>query len=132
MRDPGELQVFPFRESVANLYRAVIMETDDITGYCALCLLAGTGHERDSITDAYILAESAVAQLHAFGVLAGTHPQKGYSVAMLGVHIGLDLEHKCAELRLVRLHQTRPRRARAGLRRPLHKVIEHFPNAKIT
>ena len=60
-------------------------------------------HEGDGVIDRQRLAAVALLDLHAALELARADAQEGDPVAVLGVHVGLDLEHETGEFRLVRL-----------------------------
>src|SRR3546814_15485627 len=57
------------------------------------------------------------------------------SVAMLGVHVRLDLEHEAGELFFLRLHvaftRSEPSMPELRRRRPFGKTIQQFAHAKV-
>ena len=63
-----------------------------------------------------VLAGTHVAQLHAALEVAGCQAHEGDAVAVVGVHVGLDLEHEAADVFLVRGDRARLGRLHARRR----------------
>ena len=94
-------------------------------------LLAVTGHKGHRIGDVHILADTHVAHLHALFVFAGDHAHKGDTVAVLRIHVCLDLEHEAGERIVGRLNLSLGRVARPGGRRQRGKGIQKWPDAEV-
>jgi hypothetical protein len=73
----------------------------------------------------------ALLELHAALEAAGADAQEGDAVAVLGVHVGLDLEHEAGELRLVRLHLARRRPAAIGAGDRVDHRVEQALHAEV-
>src|SRR3546814_1801086 len=65
-------------------------------------------------------------QLGAALEVAGAQPQEGDAVAVVGVHVGLDLEHEAADLVFGRLHLAALRRLRARRRRHVGDALQQL------
>ena len=70
-------------------------------------------------------------QLHAAAELARAQAQEGDAVAMIRIHVGLDLEHEAGDLVLGRVDGARLGRLRARRRRPDAIRVEQFAHAEI-
>src|SRR5690606_11614114 len=100
VRNAGEAHVLAGGEGVADLDGAVVVQADDVAAVGFLQALAVAGEEGQGVADLDVLADAHMAHLHALLVLAGAHAHEGDAVAVLGVHVRLDLEHEAAEGRL--------------------------------
>ncbi|MPN17758.1 hypothetical protein SDC9_165113 [bioreactor metagenome] len=93
-RNAGKAQVFALGEGLAEADGAVVGDADDV----ARPRLIGSGaiarHEGNGVVDRQGLAGGHLLDLHAPVEAAGTDAQEGDAVAVLGVHVGLDLEHE--------------------------------------
>src|SRR3546814_7026055 len=70
-------------------------------------------------------------QLGAALEVAGAQPQEGDAVAVVGVHVGLDLEHEAADLVFGRLHLAALRRLRARRRRHVGDALQQLADAEV-
>ena len=73
-----------------------------------------------------------MAHFHALGVAARAYPDESNSIAVLGVHIGLNLKHKTRKRRLKCVDFATLSGSGQRLWRPLNKVIQHLAYAKVT
>ena len=71
-----------------------------------------------------------MAHLHAF-VLARADAHEGDAVAVLGVHVRLDLEHEACEFLLGRLHGALVGDPRQRLRCPVDDGVQHMVDAEV-
>ena len=72
-----------------------------------------------------------MAHLHALVVAARADAHERNAVAVLGVHVRLDLEHEAAELLLGRLHAALVGGARQRARRPVDHGVEYVVDAEV-
>lgn len=88
-------------------------------------------HEGDGVVDGDRLAGRHLQQLHAALEAAGAHPHKGDAVAVLRIHVGLDLEDEAGELVFERRDFARLRDARQRLRRQPHQRVQQRLYAEV-
>ena len=72
------------------------------------------GHEGERIGDAHLLVEPHVIHAHAARVFARAQAHEGDAVAMLRIHVRLDLEDEAGELLFERLDGALARRRAAA------------------
>ncbi len=72
-----------------------------------------------------------MAHLHAFFVFAGADAHERDTVAVLGVHVRLDLEHEAGELLFHRFHGTFVGHPWQRARGPVHHGVEHMVDAEV-
>ena len=65
MRHAGEFELLAITKGIANLDGAVIVQADDITGYCLLDHIALAGFKVYCVGNSYVLAEAHMAHFHA-------------------------------------------------------------------
>src|SRR5690554_1200829 len=132
VRDTHKPHLLAHGKGIANLDGAVVMQADDVAGPRLLDMRPVRGEEGQGIGNLDILADTHVTHLHVLFVLARADPQESDAVAMLGVHVGLDLEHEAGELRVGGLHA--PGIGLPGLRRRriLNEAIQHFAHTEVT
>src|SRR6185437_5581792 len=94
---------FAFGERVADAERAVVGNADDVAGIGLVRDRAVLGEEELRACQRHALAGAHELRLHAAAELAGTQPREGDAVAVVRIHVGLDLEHEGAHARLGRL-----------------------------
>ncbi len=87
-------------QRVADAELAVVGDADDVAGPGVLGELAVAGEEEHRVRHRHRLAGADVVQLHAALEVARAEPEEGDPVAVLGVHVGLDLEDEAGDLRL--------------------------------
>ncbi|EYU01626.1 hypothetical protein PA99_2147 [Pseudomonas aeruginosa PA99] len=109
----------------------MVVQADDVAGIGLFQLLALGGEEGQRVGDLHVLAQAHVAHLHAFLVLARADAHEGDAVAVLGIHVRLDLEHEAGELLLGRLHAAFVGGARQRLRRPVDDAVEDLVDAEV-
>ncbi len=95
----------------------MIVQADDVACVRLLGLAAIGGEKGQGIGNAHVLVEPRMVQSHAARVAPRAEAHEGDSVAMSGVHIGLDLEHESRELGFIRIHGALQGRPRLGCRR---------------
>ncbi|RMO66656.1 hypothetical protein ALQ39_00548 [Pseudomonas amygdali pv. eriobotryae] len=131
VRNTGEAQCFAFGEGVADLDGAVVVQTDDVTGIGFFQLLTLRREERQRITDPHVLAQAHVAHFHSLVVTARTDTHERDTVAVLGVHVRLDLEHETAEFLFGRFDGALVGHACQWLGSPVHHGIEYMVDAEV-
>ncbi len=93
-----------FRQTVANAQDAVVRDADNVAAIGLFGQLAIRRKEHDRRIDRQLLAGVLHLQLHAALELARAQFQHGDTVAVIGVHIGLDLEDKACDFLFRRLY----------------------------
>src|SRR5690606_37487624 len=132
MRYTGEFKLFTFSKGVANLNSAVIVQPNNITSDSFLYRTAIAGHKGYRISNFYILTQTYMTHLHTLAINSGADAHKGDTIAMLGVHIGLDFKNKTAKFFFVRFNKPLFCITAARCRRPLNETIQHFTYTEIT
>ena len=82
---------------VAQLHAAVGGKAHDVAGIGLFHRLAALAHKGHHAGGAQLFGGAHDLEFHARRVLAAGHAHKGNAVAVVGVHIGLHLEHHAAE-----------------------------------
>ncbi len=131
VRDTGEAQHFAFGEGVTDLDGAVVVQADDVASIRFFQLLTLGGEEGQGVADAHVLAGTHVAHFHAFFVFAGADTHEGDTVAVLGVHVRLDLEHEAGEFLFHRLHGTLVGNPGQRLGGPIDHGIQHVVDTEV-
>ena len=131
VRNTGKGQLFTFGKTIADSDGAVVVDADDIARPGGLGVFAPVGHERDGIAHTDILARAQMAHLHAFLVMARADAHKGDPVAMLRVHIGLDLKHEARQRLFCGRHLARGGLASLRGRRPLDERVQQRADAEV-
>src|SRR5690554_1083512 len=131
VRDTHKPHLLTHGEGVTNLDGAVVVQADDVARPRLLDMRPVRGEEGQGIGNLDVLADTHVTHLHVLLVLARADPQESDAVAMLGIHIGLDLEHEARELRVGGLHTPRIGLPGLGRRRILNEAIQHFAHPEI-
>ena len=129
--DADDLDRLALGQRVADPQHAVVGNADDVAGPRLVDDLALAGEEQDRRIDRQHLAGAHLRQLHAAAEPAAAQPQEGDAVAVVGVHVGLDLEHEARDLGLGRLDGARLGRLRTRRRRPGGQRIEKLAHAEI-
>ncbi|MNE93689.1 hypothetical protein D3C80_1915700 [compost metagenome] len=70
VRDTRKLHHFALGERIADLDGAVVMQTNDVARIRLFNMRTVTGHEGQRVGDNHVFADTHLAQLHAFFVLA--------------------------------------------------------------
>ena len=104
----------------------MIGNADDIAGHGFVGQFAVVPEKEHRIGDGQVLAGPHVPELHAAPEGARGHAQERHAVAVVGVHVGLHLEHEARDLGLVRADGVRLGRLRPRLGRPGAERAEQF------
>ncbi len=131
VRDTGEPQGFALGEGIADLDGAVVVQADDVAGVGFFQLLAFRREERQRVADPYVLAQAHMAHFHALVVTARADTHEGDAVAVLGIHVRLDLEHETAEFLFRRLDGALVGHTCQRLGCPVHHGIEYMIDAEV-
>ena len=97
------MQFLAFGECIADAQIAMIGNANDVTGKRFLCGFAVLGQKKLRIVDGHLLARAHMEKLDAALEVPRGQPHKCNSVAVFGVHIGLDFEDKAHHIILGRL-----------------------------
>ena len=81
----------------------MVGNADDVAGKGFIRQRAVLGKEELRTGQRHVLAGAYQFCLHAAGKLAGAQPRKGDAIAMVRIHVGLDLEHERAHARFRRV-----------------------------
>ena len=103
VRHAAEQDVLALGQRVADAQRAVVGDADHVAGKGLVGGDAAAGEEELRRRQAHRLAGAHQLGLHAALQLARADAHEGDAVAVVGVHVGLDLEDEGAHLRLGRL-----------------------------
>ncbi len=120
------------REGISDLNRAVIMQTNDVTRPCRLCLRTFARKKCHGIAYPNIFAESDVFHFHTLLILTRTNPHKSDSVPMFWVHICLNFEHKTRKLTAIRVNYASTGISRQRRWRKFNKAFQHLLHSKIS
>ena len=129
--DADDLEGLALGQRVADAQHAVIGNADDVAGPRLVDDFALAGEEQDRRIDRQDLRRAHLRQLHAATELAAAQAQEGNAVAVVGIHVGLDLEHEARDLGLGRLDRPRLGGLRPRRRRPGGDRVEQFLHAEI-
>ena len=125
----GKTNAFSLGEGVADAHRAVVGNADDVAGMGVLGDFAVPGHEEDRAAHHDVLAGAHLVQLHAPVEMARAHAEEGDAVAVVAVHVGLDLEYEPGDGGLPRLDDANVGRVRARFRGVLRQQLEQGVHA---
>ena len=128
---PTILTVSPSVSVSPTLQHAVVGDADDVARPRLVDDLAIAGEEQDGRVDRQDLAGAHLRELHAAAELAAAQPQEGDAVAVVGVHVGLDLEDEARDLGFGGLDRPRLGRLRARRRRPGGQRVQKLAHAEI-
>ena len=78
-----------------------------------------------------VLAQPDVQVVGVTSENAGTHFHEGDTVAVVGVHVGVDLEDKTGEFLLVRLHEALVRLAGKRAGSDLDETVQHLADTEV-
>ena len=109
----------------------MIGNADNVAGPGLVGQFAITGQEQHRIVQVHHLAAAHMLQFHAALEVPRTKPEKGNAVAVIGVHVGLDLEDEAADLALAGFDLPIDGRLRARRRRQLAKSFQQLAHAEI-
>ena len=102
-RHADEIDLLALGQRIADPDGAMVGNADDVAGIRLFGQRAVLREEELRRVERDRFAGAHLLDLHAARQLAGAEPRKGDTVAVIGVHIGLDLEHESRHARLVRL-----------------------------
>src|SRR5262249_52387952 len=131
IRNSGEAQRLAFRERVADLNRAMVVQADDVARVRVVCLHSLAGHERDGVGDFHFFADPHMPHAHALTISTGADAQKRDAIAMLRIHVRLDLEDESGKRGFARRYRTLMRRTRLRRWCNVDETIEHVRHAKV-
>ena len=103
-RQAGELQGCAIGDGVAQLHAAMRGEADDVAGKRFVHRFAALAQEGDHRGGAQLFGAALHLEFHAGFVLTRGNAHKGDAVAVVGVHVGLHLEHHPRKTSVFRLH----------------------------
>ena len=92
-------------DRIPDLEITGIVETNDVAGHGGFHVLPGVGHELGHVRQPQRLAGPFEGHIHSAVKFPGADPHEGDPVAMLGVHVGLNLENEAGEFRGQRVHR---------------------------
>ena len=131
VRHAEKFELLALRERIADTQRAVVGNADDVAGKSLVGHRAILREEKLRRRQCHRLAGAHQLGLHAAAQLARTQPRKGDAVAVIGIHVGLDLEHEGGHAILVRHDLARAGGLRPRRRRETRERIEQILDAEI-
>ncbi len=126
-----ELQFLALGEGVADLEVAGVVQTHDVARPCRVDHRLLLGHESRGRRELHLLAAAHVQVVAIALERARADLHEGDAVAVVGVHVGVDLEDEARHLRLPGLHGTRlgGRRTRRGS--DAHEALQELAHAEV-
>ena len=94
-------------------------------------MFALTGHEGDGIGDLDLFTETNLIGLHTLFVMPRAHAQEGDAVAVLRVHVRLDLEYETGKFFFAGFDLAHFGLTRQRTRRDVDEVIEQLLHAEV-
>src|SRR6185503_215344 len=131
VRNSLEAQGLALGQRVANLQQPVIVDADDVAGDSILARHALVRHERHHVAELHLASDALMLHFHRRPIAPRANAKKRDAIAMLRIHIGLDLEHETGKRRFHWLHDTRSGVARLRRGRPLDQRLQDFLYAEI-
>ena len=130
-RNSGEAELLAFGEGVADLEVPRVVQTHDVARIGEVDHRLFLGHEGRRGGEFQLLAAAYVEVVPIPFERAGTDLQERDAVAVVGVHVGVDLEDEARHLLLGRLHA--PRLGLRGARRggDVDETFEQLAHAEI-
>ena len=130
-RDAREFELLALGEGVADLEVARIVQADDVARVGEVDDRFLFGHEGRRRGELELLAAAYVQVVMVALERPGADFQEGDAVAVVGIHVGVDLEHEARHLRLGGLHGAGRggRRARRG--GDADEAFEQFAHAEV-
>ena len=110
----------------------MVWNADDVASERLVSHRAVLGEEELRARQAHVLAGPHQFRLHAAAELSGAQPRERDAVAMVRIHVGLDLEHEGAHARLGGFDLAQVRILRARRRRELAETFQQVADAEIT
>ena len=127
----GETDLVGLAQRVAHAQGPVIGDADDVARFRGVGQLAVLREEQDRRMDRDRLAEAARRQLHAAFERARNLPHEGDPVAVIGVHIGLDLEDEAGDFIALRPDRILACGLWTRRRREFRDRLDQFGDAEI-
>ena len=129
-RDACDLDGFAFGQRVANAQLAVVRDADDVAGPCLFRQFTVRGEEQHRVRNRHGLFRAHMCQLHTALEMARRQAQERHAVAVLRVHVGLNLEHKARDLLFFGRDFTRLGAGRLGFGRKTADAFHQFLHAE--
>ena len=130
-RHAAEQDVLALGQRVADAQRAVVRDADDVAGEGLVGDGAVAGEEELRRREADRLAGAHELRLHAARQPPRADAHEGDAVAMVRVHVGLDLEDEAGHAVLVRRDEARVGRLRPRRRREFGERVDEVADAEI-
>ena len=125
------MKFLAFRQRVTDLEVTRVVKTHDVTGV----RLVDDGflgrHECRGGGELEVLAQPDVQVVGVTPENAGTHFHEGDAVAVVGVHVGVNLEDETGEFLLVRLHEALVRLAGERAGSDLDETVQHLADTEV-
>ena len=131
VRHADEIDVLALGQRVADRHRAVVGDADHVAGIGLVGDRAVLREEELRRVERDRLAGADLLDLHAAGELARAQPRERDAVAVVRVHVGLDLEHEGRHVRLVGLDGALVGLLRARRRRHAADGVEQIADAEV-
>ena len=130
-RNAGESQRLAFGEGVADLKVTRVVQPDDVAGVCLVDHRFFLGHEGRGRRELDRFARRHVQV--GLVALEATRAdfQKRDPVAVVRVHVRMDLEHESGQFLLVGRHVALERMRLAGRRRDMDEAVEQLADSEI-
>ena len=126
-----EMKFLAFRQRVTDLEVTRVVKTHDVTGVRLVDDRFFGCHERRGGGELEVLAQADVQVVGVTPEHAGTHFHESDTVAVVGVHVGVNLEDETGEFLLVRLHETLVRLAGERAGSDLDETIQHLADTEV-
>ncbi len=130
-RDALEVQLLPFRQRIADLEVAGVVEADYVAREGLVHHFFFGGHEAGWVGKLHLTALAYVQVVRVALESAGADAQEGDPVAVARVHIGVNLEDEAGELVFVGQYLALLRWAGARLGGDLHEAVQQLLHAKV-
>ena len=126
-----EFKFFAFGKGVADLEVARIVQADNVARIGEVDHRFLLGHEGGRRGELELLAAADVQVVLVAFEHTGTDLQEGDSVAVVRVHVGVDLEDESGHLLLLGFDQTGLGRSRSGRRGDAEETFEQLTHAEV-
>ena len=130
-RNSGEAELLAFGEGVADLEVPRVVQTHDVARIGEVDHRLFLGHEGRRGGEFQLLAAAYVEVVPIPFERAGTDLQERDAVAVVGVHVGVDLEDEARHFRFRRLHDAGFGRSRARRGGYAHEAFEQLAHAEV-
>ena len=124
--EPLEVELFAAGEGVADLEVAGIGQTHDVAGVCLVDDRFLLGHEGGGARESHHLVVAHVLVVGVALELARAYLDEGDAAAVVGVHVGVNLEDETGEVLLLGTHQPLHGLDGAGRGGNLHEAVEQL------